>query len=98
MKFETRCHVVLPLSGSDIGSVTAVDADSGMFGQIVYSVVEGADSSSFDVNRNTGEINIRNSLHEKVSFLMLVPFLIKLTKKSLYYAPCYSYTVRYLHC
>ena len=46
--------------------MSAVDADSGMFGQIVYSVVDGADSANFDVNRNSGEIAIKNSLHEKV--------------------------------
>ena len=45
----------------------AVDADSGLYGQITYSLLEGADSYSFTVDGQSGEIVLRNSLHEKVN-------------------------------
>ena len=55
------------LPGAKIGSVLALDNDSMLNGDTQYSISQVEDSSKFTVDKNTGEISIRNSLHDKVS-------------------------------
>ena len=53
-------------TGASIGTVLATDADSTLNGQTQYSVIEAGDSFNFSVEKETGDIKIRNSLHDKV--------------------------------
>ncbi|XP_055623372.1 cadherin-87A [Toxorhynchites rutilus septentrionalis] len=46
--------------GTVVGSVSALDADAGLYGQITYSIV-GDHSASFAIDPDSGVITVRNS-------------------------------------
>ena len=58
-------------AGSRIGEVLALDPDSALNGQVVYSLEEGGDSVSFSVDVDSGSVIVKISLHAKVDVALL---------------------------
>uniref|UniRef100_A0A8C3R498 FAT atypical cadherin 1 n=1 Tax=Cyanoderma ruficeps TaxID=181631 RepID=A0A8C3R498_9PASS len=58
--YETS--VLVPTyKGVKVISVNATDADSGIFSQLIYSIIEGNIGEKFSINPNTGDITVQNT-------------------------------------
>uniref|UniRef100_A0A8C6IZL5 Uncharacterized protein n=1 Tax=Melopsittacus undulatus TaxID=13146 RepID=A0A8C6IZL5_MELUD len=58
--YETS--VLIPTyKGVEVISVNATDADSGIFSQLIYSIVEGNIGEKFSINPKTGHITVQNT-------------------------------------
>uniref|UniRef100_A0A8C3V4R9 FAT atypical cadherin 1 n=1 Tax=Catharus ustulatus TaxID=91951 RepID=A0A8C3V4R9_CATUS len=58
--YETSI-LVPTYKGVKVISVNATDADSGIFSQLIYSIIEGNIGEKFSINPKTGDITVQNT-------------------------------------